>query len=114
MPSDSRNIFLSPRLIFALAILAGTLGWEVFVSILALGGLELEISTGPVGIDVGVLSFYMKVNPGTFIGLFAGYRLAGRVTRGSRPPASRSASRGSSGRGKKGGDGGAGGGDRKQ
>lgn len=105
MPSKSGKTFLSPQLIFILAILAGTLGWEVLVSILALGGLELELSTGPVGFDVEVLSFYLEVNPGTFIGLFAGYRLAGSVTRGSRPSGSRS-SRASSKKTGKTGDGG--------
>lgn len=117
MPRKTSKAFLSPQLIFVLAILAGTLGWEVMVSLLALGGLELELSTGPVGFDVGVLSIYMEVNPGTFIGLFLGYRMAGSVsTTGRRSSSSRSTggrssgSRSSGGRPKNGksGDGGKG------
>jgi hypothetical protein len=84
MPGKTRNALFSPQLIFFLAILAGTLGWEVLVSILALGGLELQLSTGPVGFDVEVLSFYMEVNPGTFVGLFIGYRMARSAAEGRR------------------------------
>ncbi len=87
MPSRSTPTLFSPQLIFVLAILAGTLGWEVLVSLLALGGLELDLSTGPVGFDAKVISFYMEVNPGTFLGLFFGYRFARAVagtTGGSR------------------------------
>ncbi|MFP4300654.1 MAG: hypothetical protein ACLFPW_13770 [Spirochaetaceae bacterium] len=80
MPSRSTPTLFSPQLIFVLTILAGTLGWEVLVSLLALGGLELPLSTGPVGFDVKVISFYMEVNPGTFLGLFLGYRFARSVS----------------------------------
>jgi hypothetical protein len=79
MPSRSTPPLFSPQLIFILAILAGTLGWEVLVSLLALGGLELDLSTAPVGFDAKVISFYMEVNPGTFLGLFFGYRSARAV-----------------------------------
>lgn len=104
MPTKSTNLPLSPLVVFILTILAGTLGWEVLVSILALGGLQLNLSTGPVGFDVKVISFYMEVNPGTFLGLYLGYRfarsVAGSAGRSRKPGGSRSPrSRKSSGSG---------------
>ncbi|MFW6250438.1 MAG: hypothetical protein ACOC47_04975 [Alkalispirochaetaceae bacterium] len=106
MPSKKKASPFPPYLLVILSILAGSLGWEVLVSLLALLGLPLELSTGPVGFDAGVLSVYMEVNPGTFIGLFLGYRAAQtlgstgtprkrRSPSGSRAPGSRaSGSRG--------------------
>ena len=76
--------FLTPQLIFFLSIIAGTLAWGVLAAFLALGDIELGLSTGPVGFDAGVLSFYIEVNPGTFAGLFVGYRLGKGVAGGRR------------------------------
>ncbi len=43
--------------------------WEVFEYILARSGVDLNYSIGPVGFDLDVISFYIKVNPGSFLGL---------------------------------------------
>lgn len=95
MSSRSNPAILSPQLIFLLSILAGTLAWELLAAFLALGGIDLGLTTGPVGFDAGVISFFIEVNPGTFLGLFLGYRF-GRAVAGS--GGSKSRRRGSSSR----------------
>ena len=95
MATKQKN-FLSPQLIFFLSILAGTLAWEVLASFLALGGVVLGLSTGPVGFDAGVLSLYIEVNPGTFLGLFFGYRFGRTVAASGRSRAGGSRARRSS------------------
>ena len=84
MATNRTKNVLSPQLLFFMAIIAGTLGWEVLTSLLSLIGLSLDLSTGPVGFDSGVLSVYMEINPGTFLGLFLGYRGARGVAGGGR------------------------------
>ncbi len=49
--------------------IVGGLMWEVFEYILARSGVDLNYSIGPVGFDLDVISFYIKVNPGSFLGL---------------------------------------------
>lgn len=83
MSSKTASAIFSPQLIFLLAIIAGTLAWELLAAFLALGGIELGLTTGPVGFDAGVISFFIEVNPGTFLGLFIGYRLGRSVAGGS-------------------------------
>lgn len=95
MSSRSNPAILSPQLIFLLSIVAGTLAWELLAAFLALGGIDLGLTTGPVGFDAGVISFFIEVNPGTFLGLFLGYRF-GRAVAGS--GGSKSRRRGSSSR----------------
>ena len=52
-----------------LGFLIGTLAWEVLERIVLQMGYELALGIGPVGFDLSVLSFYIKINPGSFIGL---------------------------------------------
>ena len=69
LSSRNRSTFLA---FLGLGILIGTLGWEVLERIVVQLGFELELGIGPIGFDLSVLSVYMKVNPGTFIGLLGG------------------------------------------
>jgi hypothetical protein len=55
-----------------LGFLIGTLAWEVLERILLQLGVELALGIGPVGFDLSVLSVFIKINPGTFIGLLGG------------------------------------------
>ena len=84
MATRSSSPLFSPAVMLILSIIAGTLAWEVLAAFLALGNVQLGLTTGPVGFDAGVLSFYMEVNPGTFVGLFLGYRFGQRSTTGSK------------------------------
>jgi hypothetical protein len=54
------------------SIAAGTLGWELLARVLSYAGIELSLSVGPVGFDIAVLSVYMEINPGSFLGLLGG------------------------------------------
>lgn len=59
--------------ILVLACLVGTLGWDLLERMVELAGLSLSLQAGPVGFDIGVLLVYMRVNPGTLLGLPAGF-----------------------------------------
>jgi len=67
--SRNRSTFLA---FLGLGFLIGTLGWEVLERILLQLGWEIALGIGPVGFDLSVLSFFIKVNPGTFIGVLGG------------------------------------------
>ncbi|MDC7225624.1 MAG: hypothetical protein PQJ61_02540 [Spirochaetales bacterium] len=58
---------------------AGTLAWELFELILNTVGIGLNLSAGPVGFDIDILSVYMSINPGSLAGLAAGWFLFRRV-----------------------------------
>ena len=67
--SRNRSTFLA---FLGLGALFGTLGWEVLERIVQQMGLELALGIGPVGFDLSVLSVFIKINPGTFIGVLGG------------------------------------------
>ena len=67
--SRNRSTFLT---FLGLGFLVGTLGWEVLERIVQRMGFELALGIGPVGFDLSVLSVFIKINPGTFIGILGG------------------------------------------
>ena len=69
LSKKNRPTFLS---FLGLGFLIGTLAWEVLERILLQVGIELALGIGPVGFDLSVLSFFVKINPGTFIGILGG------------------------------------------
>jgi len=69
LSSKNRPTLLS---FLGLGFLIGTLAWEVLERILLRIGIELALGFGPVGFDLSVLSVFIKINPGTFIGILGG------------------------------------------
>ncbi len=69
LSSRNRSTFLA---FLGLGFLIGTLGWEVLERIVLQIGYELALGIGPVGFDLSVLSVFVKINPGTFIGVLGG------------------------------------------
>jgi len=69
LTSRNRSTFLA---LLGLGFLVGTLGWEVLERIVLQMGFQLELGVGPVGFDLSVLSVFIKINPGTFIGVLGG------------------------------------------
>ena len=69
LSSRNRSTFLA---FLGLGFLVGTLGWEVLERIVLQVGIELALGVGPVGFDLSVVSVFVKINPGTFIGLLGG------------------------------------------
>jgi hypothetical protein len=69
LSSRNRSTFLA---FLGLGFLVGTLGWEVLERIVQQLGLDLALGIGPVGFDLSVLSVFIKINPGTFIGVLGG------------------------------------------
>jgi len=62
-------------LLVLLGIFIGTLAWDILERIFAQAGLPFSLETGPIGFDIGVLSVYMKINPGSFLGAAGGILL---------------------------------------
>ncbi len=50
----------------------GSLAWDIFGKIMLKAGIDLSLTTPPIGIDLDVLKLMVRVNPGSFIGLVAG------------------------------------------
>jgi len=69
LTSRNRSTFLA---FLGLGFLVGTLGWEVLERIVLQMGFQLALGVGPVGFDLSVLSVFIKINPGTFIGVLGG------------------------------------------
>jgi len=59
--------------VLLLACLVGTLGWDLVERIVHVAGLSLSLQAGPVGFDIGVIQVYVRINPGTLLGIPAGF-----------------------------------------
>jgi len=70
------NKFIGFLILFCVA---GTLAWELLEVIINTAGLTLHLTAGPVGFDINVISFYITANPGTLLGLGAGWLLFKRI-----------------------------------
>ena len=57
----------------------GTLAWELLEVILNLAGVSINLSAGPVGFDIDIISLYISANPGSLIGIAAGWLLFHRI-----------------------------------
>ena len=58
-----------------LGLLIGTLTWDIIERLFALGGFSFSLSTAPLGFDLGVIRFYLRFNPGSFLGCGGGILL---------------------------------------
>lgn len=65
--------------VLLLACLVGTLGWDLVERIVQGSGLSLSLQAGPVGFDIGVIQFYLRVNPGTLLGIPGGFLVYRRL-----------------------------------
>lgn len=69
-----KNLSAFVMLIF-LGLFIGTLAWEIVERIFAAAGLPFSLEAGPIGFDIGVLSVYLKINPGSLLGAVSGILL---------------------------------------
>lgn len=65
--------------IILLGLTSGTLVWELLERILSLVGVDFTLTAGPVGFDIGVLSVFLTVNPGSILGIAGGIVLFKRL-----------------------------------
>jgi len=65
--------------ILLFGIIAGTLSWELTMRLLALAGVSIDLSLGPVGFDLQVIALWIMINPGTFLGIIAALILFHRL-----------------------------------
>ena len=65
---------LNPLVIVViLCTLGGSFAWFILEIILTSVGLPFSLSTGKIGFDLQIVSFYLNVNPGTVLGITAGF-----------------------------------------
>ena len=65
---------LNPLLyVVILCTLAGSFAWFVLEIIFTSMGFPFSLSTGPIGFDIEIVSFYLNVNPGTVLGIASGF-----------------------------------------
>lgn len=67
------------RRLLLFGLIAGSLFWELLERCLALSGLPIQLSVGPIGFDIKVLAIWMAVNPGTVLGLLMAFLLFRRL-----------------------------------
>jgi hypothetical protein len=68
MKLNGKNLPVFIRLFFICVVVA-TIAWELIVRLLALGGVPLDLSLGPIGFDIQVIAFWIQMNPGTLLGI---------------------------------------------
>ena len=78
MKLSSKNVHVLIRLLL-LCMVIGTLAWEILARLLALAGVEIDLTAGPVGFDLMVLSVSVMGNPGTILGIVPGVFLFKRA-----------------------------------
>ncbi len=74
MKLNSKTGSYLTRFIF-LGVVIGTLSWAIIERLLSFAGIPLDLSIGPLGADLYVISLYFRANPGTILGALLGYRL---------------------------------------
>ena len=60
-------------LIITLCTLGGSFAWFILEIIFTSAGLSFSLSTGRIGFDLEIIAFYLNVNPGTVLGIAAGF-----------------------------------------
>ncbi len=58
--------------LLVLGCVAGTLAWEVVERLLAAAGVPLDLSVGPLSVDLHAIAVSLRLNPGSLVGLAAG------------------------------------------
>jgi hypothetical protein len=68
MKLNSKNLPTLTRLLLICVVVA-TIAWELLERLLALAGVILDLSLGPIGFDIQVIAVSLQVNPGTLLGI---------------------------------------------
>ena len=68
MKLAAKNVGVLIRLLILTAVV-GTLVWELLERLLGLLDVTLDLSVGPVGFDIEVVSLFVMANPGTLLGV---------------------------------------------
>ncbi len=55
------------RMIF-IGMIGGTLVWSIVEILFHNVGIPLNLTIGPIGFDLYVISFWLRINPGTLLG----------------------------------------------
>ena len=68
MKLAAKNIGVLLRLLVLTSVI-GTLVWELIERLIGLLGGDLDLSVGPVGFDIEVISLFVMANPGTVLAI---------------------------------------------
>ena len=60
-------------LVVLLCTIGGSFAWFIIEIIFVSLGLPFSLSTGRIGFDLVIIAFYLNVNPGTVLGIAAGF-----------------------------------------
>ena len=60
-------------------LVIGTLSWEILERIVAASGRSLDLSVGPIGLDLRVIAVWLRINPGSFVGAGIGVLLFNKL-----------------------------------
>lgn len=78
MKFSRKNLRIFSLFLFLGAVI-GTLAFDIIEKIITLFWANFSFSTGAIGFDISLISFYMKLNPGTLLGTAAGYSVFRRL-----------------------------------
>lgn len=59
-------------MLLLLSVIVGSLAWEILERLLAQIQLRPGLAIGPFGMDLSVFRFDVKLNPGSFAGIWLG------------------------------------------
>jgi hypothetical protein len=74
--SKTKGSFFS---LLLLGIFMGTLFWELAELLLSRLGIEMDLTIGPAGVNLDFLQVYIKLNPGSLLGLIFAILLFRRI-----------------------------------
>ena len=74
--SKNRSTLL---ILVALSMIIGTVAWEIIERILSMAGATIDLTVGPLELDVYVISIALRPNPGTLLGIVPGVALFRRA-----------------------------------
>ena len=67
---------IGPFVLFLLmGLFIGSVAWEIIERLLAVAGLSLSLSIGPIGFDLRVIAVWLRINPGSLLGAAGGILL---------------------------------------
>ena len=65
--------------IIVLSMIAGALTWALLAKFLHTFDVDITLSTGRIGFDIHVIALYLRVNPGTVLGIGTGFFIFSRL-----------------------------------
>lgn len=63
-----------------LGLIVGTIIWEILELLISgIANNVISITTKPLGFDLGAIAFFIRLNPGSLVGLIGGWILFSKI-----------------------------------